>query len=113
MTLEFTDWIDKFATSIYVIYIILVVLTYLICLFINAYDDYKKLLELSENRSGLLNQFEIDKKEKKHLQQQINNLNGYIIIIMSHLNEKDTKVIKNKISLYERMTTNESGNENS
>ena len=92
---DFTSWINnKLSTYLFVSYLILVIIIYVLGIIINSYVNYKKYLEVKENRDGLLAQFDIDKEEKEDLQTNIALKQLFINILLSMLSEgKDRKSV--------------------
>lgn len=92
-------WFSGYGTTIIIVYIIFLALSYVICLIANVYQLTKNIEEISRNRDGLKNQHEIDLKDKNTLQQRVSLLELTLNVIMNYLSEQQTKEIEQKIKL--------------
>lgn len=111
---DFTPWISKkIATYLFITYIVLIIIIYFIGALTNAYVDYKKYLESEENRNGLISQFNLDKKEKQDLQNNIELYKTLINIILSTLDKDKISEVQNKFKLFKEIQNIERKNENS
>lgn len=110
---DFTSWINnKLSTYLFVSYLILVIIIYVLGIIINSYVNYKKYLEVKENRYGLLAQFDIDKEEKEDLQTNTALKQLFINILLSMLSEGKVIEAQNKFKLLREMKNIERKNEN-
>lgn len=99
-------------------WIVVVSITYLICIVIDNYNLKNELLKISENNAGLLKQYDNDKKAKESLQQSVDyltqiNKEASAFILQSSLSEPEKLHFVNFFSIYNTKGNLTNGNENS